>query len=372
MPKLLIVVSEDWYFVSHRIGLGAAAREAGFEVVVATRCREAAKEIVNAGLRTTNYEMSRRGTKPVGLLNEVGRLVSIYKKEKPDIVHHVALRPVVVGAIAAAVSRQGAVVAAIPGLGSLFSGDRSRSFVSRVLKFSLPIILRNSQVIVQTADDYGTITNCGMRAEQMHLIRGAGVNTSLFQPTPEPRGTPLVILPSRMLWDKGVQEFVRAARLLKSRGCAARFALVGEPDVGNPSAIPAHVLQEWEGEGAVECWGQRKDMANVLRQATLVCLPSKYREGVPKALIEALAAGRACIASDNSGCREVVRHGDNGLLIPVGDSYALADAIQSLLHDSEARARMGARGRERALTEFDEKIVIEQTLALYARMLAGK
>lgn len=372
MPKLIIVVSEDWYFVSHRIGLGVAAREAGFDVVVATRCRESAKEIVSAGLKTTNYEMSRRGMQPLGLLNEVGKLASIYRKEKPDIVHHVALRPVVVGAIAAAVSRQGTVVAAITGLGSLFSGDRSRSFVSRVLKCLLSTILRNSQVIVQTTDDYGTITSCGVPAKQMHLIRGAGVNTSRFQPVPEPRGTPIVMLPSRMLWDKGVQEFVGAARLLKARGCAARFVLVGEPDAGNPSAISVHVLQEWEGEGVVEYWGHRRNMADVLKQATLVCLPSKYREGVPKALIEALATGRACIASDNSGCREVVRHDDNGLLVPVGDSYSLADAIQSLLDDPEARARMGARGRERALVEFDEKIIIEQTLALYARILARK
>jgi glycosyltransferase involved in cell wall biosynthesis len=167
-------------------------------------------------------------------------------------------------------------------------------------------------------------------------------------------------------------EFVEASKILKSRGCGARFVIVGRPDVGNPSSVPLYKLREWDAERIVEYWGYREDMASAIAEASIVCLPSRYREGLPKVILEALATGRPCIATDNSGCREAIRSGYNGLLVPVGNVVALADAIQYLVDNPEERQRMGASGRERAVKEFDERIVIKQTLELYRRLVAAK
>ena len=191
---------------------------------------------------------------------------------------------------------------------------------------------------------------------------------SRFAATPEPDGLPLVILPARMLRDKGVEEFVAAARSLKQQGIGARFALVGDPDPENPAAIGEATLRRWHCEGVVEYWGWREDMTAVLRECHLVCLPS-YREGLPKALIEAAASARAIVTCDVPGCRDVVTEGDNGLLVPPRDSAALANALRRLIVDPQLRARMGARGRQRAVAEFSVEHVITDTLSVYRQLL---
>ncbi|MGH7340232.1 MAG: glycosyltransferase family 4 protein, partial [Candidatus Rokuibacteriota bacterium] len=230
----------------------------------------------------------------------------------------------------------------------------------------------NSRLIVQNPDDLGfLVSERVVSAERAVLIRGSGVDTSRYVPVPEPAGVPLVVLPARMLRDKGVFEFVAAAERLKKEGVAARFALVGDPDPDSPASISAGTLKRWSERGAVEWWGWRDDMVPVFQQCHVVCLPS-YREGLPKALIDAAACGRAIVTCDVPGCREVVREGENGLLVPPRDSGALAAALRRLLEDATLRRAMGERGRARAVAEFSVERVIEQTLALYRDLLAER
>jgi glycosyltransferase involved in cell wall biosynthesis len=222
------------------------------------------------------------------------------------------------------------------------------------------------RVVVQNPDDARLLVAEGIvPPAAVTLIRGSGVDTGAFAPAPEPDGTPLVVLPARMLRQKGVEDFVAAARLLRSRGVRMRAALVGEPDSENPSSVPLTQLRAWHAEGAVEWWGWRGDMAEVLRQSHVVCLPSTYGEGIPKCLLEAAACARPIVATDIPGCREAVHHGENGLLVPPHDPLALAAALARLIDSPEQRRAMGERGRRRALEEFSDARVAEETLAVY-------
>lgn len=369
MPKLLFLVTEDWYFVSHRLALACAARVAGFDVVVATRCTEHAYLIERAGIRVVPFELSRRSTHPLTLVKEVLRVIRLYRHERPDIVHHVALKPVVVGGLAARILGIHRVVSAIAGMGFLFVGEGRAAGIRGMLEWLLPKLIGRGIAIVQNPDDRKALHDMGVAPGQIRIIPGAGVDINHFSVCPEPQGESVVMLPSRLLWDKGVAEFVAASRLLKSRGSNARFVLVGEPDPGNPASVTDAGLSSWVKEGVVERWGRREDMPATLCAAHVVCLPS-YREGLPKVLLEAMASGRPCITTDAPGCRDAVRHGDNGLLVPVKDANALAEAISRLLADPSERARMGARGRERAVAEFSQERVNEATLAIYRELLS--
>jgi glycosyltransferase involved in cell wall biosynthesis len=371
MHKLAFVVTEDWYFLSHRFGLGSAARKEGYDVTVITRCRDKASILSRAGMKTVNFEMQRRGMNVMGVFLEFIKLRSIISRYRPDIMHLVALRPVVVGGIVSLISCRTKFVFALTGLGFLFTDGRGNSRASKLLKIILPIILSRGLVIVQNTEDREVLQECGVDVCRIRLIRGSGVDVRKFKPTDEPTNVPIVMLPARLLWDKGVGEFVEAARILQERGLAARFVLVGMPDKDNPTSISEETHRAWLEEGIVELWGFQERIEEVLPQATVVCLPS-YREGLPKSLLEAMACGLPCIATDTSGCREAVSHEDNGLLVPVKDVSSLADAIQQLLNNKEQRLKMGRRGRERAIEEFAEEVVNAQTLFLYKELLTSK
>ncbi|MEO1766427.1 glycosyltransferase family 4 protein [Thiobacter aerophilum] len=363
---LVFLVSEDWYFVSHRLALAKAAKTAGFEVTVLTRCSEACREIEAARLRVIPFSMARRGLSPLTLMREVWRVARLYRRLRPDIVHHVALRPVVVGGLAARLAGVRGVVSAIAGMGFVFTGKRA-GWLQWTLRALLRVGLARGAVIVQNPDDAALVERLGVATQRVTLIPGAGVDTARFTPAPEPDGQTVVMLASRLLWDKGVGEFVEAAQALRGR---ARFVLVGAPDPDNPASVSQAQVQTWVESGVVEWWGRRSDMATTLAQAHIVCLPSSYREGLPKVLLEAMSVGRACITTDAPGCRDCVRDGDNGLLVPVKDAGALTAAIARLLDDPELRRRMGSRGRERAVAEFSQERVIEATLAVYREVLA--
>ena len=374
-PRLLYLVTEDWYFCSHRLPLAAAARAAGFDVSVATRLRAHKKEIRAAGFEPIRIGLSRRSVNPFRELRSVAELVRIYRAVKPDIVHHVALKPVVYGSLAARLAGVPSVVNALAGLGYAFSSqDRWARLARPVVETAFRALLDRpaSRLIVQNPDDLELLVRERVvGAERTVLIRGSGVDTARFAPALEADGVPLVVLPARMLRDKGIFEFVAAAEQLRAAGVAARFALVGDPDPDNPASIPAATLQRWSDGGAVEWWGWRDDMVEVFHQSHIVCLPS-YREGLPKALIDAAACGRAIVTCDVPGCREVVREGENGLLVPPRDSAALAAALGRLLGDAKLRQAMGIRGRARAVAEFSIERVIEQTLGLYRELLAER
>jgi glycosyltransferase involved in cell wall biosynthesis len=373
--RLLFLVASDWYFCCHRLPLALRMKEAGYEVHVATPPGRFRATIEGAGLRYSEIKMDRQGLNPLADLRTIERLVHLYRSIRPDVVHHVALKPIVYGSTAARITRVPAIVNAMPGMGYVFL---SRQLLSRAIRpgvmaaFKLLVNAPNSRVILQNPDDVERWVSWGvMRRDRIALIRGAGVDTSYFVPTEEPSGTPLVVLPARLLYDKGVAEFVEAAKKLRARGVAVRMALVGEGDPGNPASVPAKQLRAWADEGIIELFGWRDDMRDVVAEANVVCLPS-YGEGLPKALLEAAASARAIVATDVPGCREVVKHGDNGLLVPVRNADALADALESLVRDSALRKRMGARGRARAVDELSADIVAKATMDLYEELLSAR
>jgi glycosyltransferase involved in cell wall biosynthesis len=366
MPgRVLYFVTEDWYFVSHRLPLAAAARDRGYEVTVATRVREDGAAIRAAGLRLIPFEISRGGINPLRELHTLLRLMRLYRRERPDIAHHVAMKPVLYGSIAARLSRTGRVVNALAGMGWLFTSTGGLASVLKPLvRPVLGRVLRWGTVIVQNPDDERLVADLGVPRSGIRRIPGSGVDLQRFCPAPEPAGIPVVVLPARLLWDKGVGEFVAAADILRKRGIDARFVLAGTPDPDNPASVPQQQVDAWVAEGAVENVGWIDDMPALLAASAIVCLPS-YREGLPKALIEAAAAGRPIVTTDVPGCREVVRDGENGLLVPVRDAERIADTLQTLLLDPALRRRMGARGRDIAAAEFGLDAVVDQTLALY-------
>ncbi|HZR02066.1 MAG TPA: glycosyltransferase family 4 protein [Burkholderiales bacterium] len=374
MKRLLYVVTEDWYFCSHRLPLAIAARQAGYEVGVATRVSSHGDRIVAAGIRLYPLNIVRRSHNVLQEARTILDLCRLYRAVRPDIVHHVAIKPVLYGSLAARLVGVPKVVNAIAGLGYVFSSQDARARLLRpAVEIAYRILLEGSgrRVILQNEDDVELLTRRGVVCpQQVALIRGSGVDLMHFAPADEPAGIPLVVLPARMLKDKGVFEFVEAARMLKSQGITARFALVGDTDPENPSAVEGEQLKRWQDEGIVEWWGWQDDMNRVFQQSAIVCLPS-WREGLPKALIEAASVGRPLIACDVPGCREVVRHDDNGLLVPVRNPESLACAIAALLKDARARARMGARSRQRAVEEFSIDGVIERTLELYDASVTG-
>jgi glycosyltransferase involved in cell wall biosynthesis len=364
LPKLLFVVTEDWYFISHRLPLAVAAKAAGFDVAVATREGPQASVVRNAGVRLIPLELSRRGGNPV---TEVIALWRLYRKERPDVVHHVALKPVVFGAIAAWLARVPAQVNAISGLGWLFtSSNRMLRLIRPILRRVLCRVLaqRGGITIVQNPEDLEFLKNSGLSATRLRLIRGAGVDVSVFHPVPQPPEPVCVMMVSRMLWSKGVKEFVDAAQHLTQTGVKARFVLVGEPDLANPASVPESTLRNWQGRNGLEWWGRREDVAAILHEAHIACLPSD-REGLPKSLLEAAACGLPIVTTDTPGCREVVADGTNGLLVPVCNSHALAEALGSLISDPRMRQRMGEQSRIRAVTEYSLETVIKETLAIY-------
>lgn len=368
MPKLLFLAAEDWHFASHRLHLAIAARQAGFEVKLATRPGLKTATIEAAGIRVLPFAIDRRGMHPGRELTTLWHLVRLLRRERPDIVHAVALKPVVLAGLACRLLRIRRVVLAVTGMGFLFTGSGRRPAVTALVCRMLAWITRHGRVIVQNPDDAALLTRCGVASCRTRLIPGAGVDTERFTVYPEPNEVPVVLLPARLLRDKGVGEFASAAGQLKAEGVSARFVLVGTPDEGNPTAVPESELRRWVCEGRLEWWGQREDMPEVLARAHLVCLPS-YREGLPKTLLEAMACGRAVVATDVPGCRDAVLAGVTGLLVPPGDAAALAEAVRELVENPERRIRMGEQGRQRVLELFSQERVAVETLAVYRELL---
>ncbi len=373
-PKLLYLVSEDWYFVSHRLSLAFAAKEAGFDVAVATRVTDHGDEIRDAGLNLIPIKLARSGLNPVHEVSTLSELNAVFAREKPDLVHNVALKPVIYGAWAARKAGAKGIVNALMGLGWVFSSDSLkaralRPLVRRALRQALSA--PGTRTIVQNADDAALIANQQLaRRDSIRLIRGSGVNPAEYAAEDAAVDVPLVVLPARLLIAKGVREFIAAAALLKAEGVKARFALVGEPDTDNPAAISHEEILNAVVAGDVEHWGWRTDMPEVFAEASLVCLPTFYGEGVPKALIEAAAAARAIVATDVPGCREIVRPGENGWLVPPRNVEALATAMRQAIAQPGLCAEFGARGRRMVEREFSLEAVIRETLAVYSELVA--
>lgn len=368
---IVYLITEDWYFWSHRLPLARAAIKAGYKVCLVTRVGAYGERIRAEGIQLVPALLRREGRNPRHELKAISEIVRIYKSARPSIVHHVGVKPIIYGSIAARLAKVPIVVNALPGLGYVFarSDRRARLFRLGIAPLFRRLINRpNASVILQNRDNEKVLVDAGIVSpEKVALIRGSGVDLSQFPFQPEPAGRPVVLLASRMLWDKGVGEFVEAARRLKDSGSDARFVLVGETDPANPASIPPAKLEGWVGEGIVEWWGRRNDMPPVFAESAIVCLPS-YCEGLPKVLLEAAASGRAIVATDVPGCREIVHQEINGLLVPPRDAESLASAVQRLLGDKQLRERMARAGRTIVEDNFSIEQVVSETLALYASL----
>ncbi len=376
---LLVLITCDWYVASHRLDLLREAVFQGWRVVVATHVREhrAILEATGAEVRHVRWWRADSGgptQRPLPLLRDLRHLMH---EIRPTVVHCVALRPVVFGAIVARFMRVPVIVTALAGQGFVFVSSSPiavllRPLIVRALRTALsPSRHSAAMTILQNPDDAKLLVARGvLRPEGYVIIRGAGVDLEHFHAGPEPTGVPLVVLPGRMLWEKGIREFVEAVLALRAGGVQARFALVGPTQSGNARFASEAQLAEWERVAGVEWWGARDDMPDVLDSASLVVLPS-YGEGLPKALLEAAACGRAIVATDVPGCREIVQHEVNGLLVPARDSVSLADAMRRLLDNPEERHRMGREGRDLAEREFGVHEVVRRTLDVYAGLLGG-
>lgn len=374
-PRLLFVVTEDWYFVSHRIGLAKAAVQAGFDVAIATRVQSHRQTIRAAGIEVFDVDFNRGGIHPLHDLKTAYRLTAIHRAFCPDLAHHVALKPVLYGSVAVRLTRKTNVVNALGGLGYVFSSKSRRArvllgLVRPLLGFAMRA--RNSRLIVQNEEDLRRVVDEGLaHVQAVRLVPGAGVEIARYDRADVRKTPPLVVLPARLLREKGVVEFVEAARLLKKEGNAARFALVGRPDPLNPASVTPAEIDAWVSEGVIEAWGWREDMPAVLAQTQIVCLPS-YHEGLPKTLLEAAASGCAMVATDIAGNRPVVREGETGLLVPVGDVPSLAAALRRMTIDDELRQRCGDNAHQLAREKFSLDSVITRTSKIYLELLADE
>jgi glycosyltransferase involved in cell wall biosynthesis len=369
---ILFVVNDAGFFLSHRLPLALEAKAQGYDVYVATPSGDGVEQIKAEGLVHRCVSLSRSGANPLAELWTIWNLFKLYRELRPLIVHHVTIKPVLYGTLAARLARVSAVVNAISGLGFVFLAQGWFSAMARsaiLTSYRWLFSRKRLWVIVQNRDDYDFLLDKAcLSRDKIELIRGSGVDIDHFAMHPESNGVPLAILPGRMLWDKGVGEFVEAAQLLHRMGIEARFALVGGIDPNNPESVPAVRLAEWAREGDVEWWGNRHDMAAIYRDAHIVCLPS-YREGLPKVLLEAAATGRAIVATDVPGCREVVIEGENGFLVPARESGQLADALRRLITDPRLRRTMGRNARVMVEAEFSITQVVERHMAIYRRAL---
>jgi glycosyltransferase involved in cell wall biosynthesis len=368
--KILYLVSEDWYFMSHRLPMARAAQKAGYEVHVATRVGEYADAIQREGFLLHPIHWRRGNMNPVRLLAAVLETRRIYKRVQPDLVHHVAVVPTLIGSVAA-LGLPMARLNALAGLGFAFTSDKAKARIMRpVARHLLRWLLNrpNSTVLVQNPDDYAVAAKLGVPEQSIALIAGSGVDVDALIPLPEPAGPFTVGYVGRLLDDKGVRTLVRAHELLAQRGIAINTLLAGEPDPSNPASIPDHVLANWRRLPNVQLLGHVRDIRSVWTQAHVAVLPSR-REGLPKSLLEAAACGRPLIATDVPGCREIARNGVNALLVPWDNPEAIAEAIERLMNNRDLRAQFGAAGRQIVVSEYSSRRIASDTAALYARLL---
>lgn len=370
--KVLFVVNTPEFFLSHRLPIALAACEEGYEVHVATTAGRAAIEIERLGLVHHSVAIARSGQNPLAELTSIISLIRLLRELKPSLVHLITIKPVLYGGIAARVAGAPAVVAAVSGLGTVFVAQSSAAQARRALVsllYRLAFRHRRLAVIFQNPDDRDGLLAIGaLKRKQVRMIRGSGVNLANYSFVQEPEGIPVVVMASRLLRDKGVYEFVEAARLLKARGVEVVMRLIGAPDPGNPTSVEQEDLDNWAAEGVVELPGYRSDIAMQYAAANIVCLPS-YREGLPKGLVEAAACGRAVVTTDVPGCRDAIEPGVTGVLVPVKSAEALADSLQTLIEAPDQRMLMGKAGRQLAERAFSIDQIVSQHLEIYKELL---
>lgn len=373
--RLLFLVTEDWYFWAHRLHLARAARDAGYEVVVATRVDKLRKDIEAEGFRIEPLSWKRGSLNPLGLIADVIAIAGVYRRVRPHVAHHVSLKPVVLGSFAALFLPNVAVLNALTGLGYTFT---ARSFRARLLARTVrtvlrPLLRRQATVtLLENDEDRRFLVDAiGVPAEQTAVNRGSGVDLAHFAEMPLPDGDPVTVAcAARMVAIKGVADVVAASRILRGRNVAHRLVLAGDSDPENPDAIAEETLRRWVREDGVEWLGHVSDVKGLWQRTDIAVLASLGGEGVPLSLVEAAACGRPLVATDVPGSRDIARAGVNALLVPPGDPQALADALERLIRDADLRRAFAAASRGVAESEFSSDKIAAATLALYDRLLA--
>jgi glycosyltransferase involved in cell wall biosynthesis len=372
MAKIILVSNTEWYLYNYRLALGKFLRAQGHEVVWVSPPGPYAEKLAAQGFRWRPWDLGRKTLAPWTELSAIAAITKIYRQETPDLVHHNTIKPSIYGSIAAQRAGVKGIVNSITGRGYVFLGGDLRSQLIKPLAHGLyryAFRSKNCAAIFENdSDRQYFIDQRLIPAERSHLIESSGVDPGVFEAWPEPQAVPVVMLPSRMLWDKGVGVLVEAARLLKDR-VEARVVLVGDPDDGNPAAIPAATLSSWSDEGIIEWWGFQADMPQIYRQSHIVTLPTMYAEGLPVALLEGAATARPLVGTTTPGCQDFILDGETGFLVPPGDASALADALEKLINDPDLRGRMGAAGRQRVLDGYTHESVNQRTLAIYRALL---
>jgi glycosyltransferase involved in cell wall biosynthesis len=368
--KLIYIVNADWAFISHRLPLALYTMSIGYDVtIVAIEERNLGSQIRNYGFKFIPLPTTRSSTNIFKEINVIFFLVKLFKREKPDIVHNVTLKPVAYVSIVARFFRRIKVINAITGFGTIFIDKKANRLNHFLLMRLFNFGFRNSNLrfILQNIDDYGFVSNLGnIERNNLFLIPGSGVNTNEFKYSNEPNSDRIkFLLPARMLWDKGVGEFEIAARslFLKYKE-KAEFILAGDIDIENKTAVPIKLLKKWTNLGHVKWIGHQTNIAELISESHVVVLPS-YQEGLPKSLIEACSVGRAIITTDVPGCRDVVENNLNGLLVKLKDSKSLEEAMEFLINHPEIRKKMGVEGRRKAESTFDISLIVKQTVEVY-------
>ncbi|MGM7317970.1 glycosyltransferase family 4 protein [Idiomarina sp. ST10R2A5] len=372
--KILFIINTPEFFLSHRASLAEAAQQNGYSVHVATGKGVAAEEITRLGFTYHEVPFSRSGQNPLVELKTIFKLLILFRSVKPDLIHLVTIKPMLYGGLVNRLSIRVPLVGAVSGLGSVFTsssllGRLRRHIITRVYSFALGC--RSVKVIFQNPDDKSTLLNSDVISEESTvLIRGSGVDLKEYAALPEPVENKIqVVMVARLLLEKGVCEFYKAAELLEFRNVPVDMKLIGTPDPGNPKSLSESEFESWKEKSFIKVLGFRKDIASQYANANIVCLPSYYGEGLPKSLIEAAACGRAIITTDSPGCNYAIENGVTGLLVPPKDHIALADAIEELVANEGKRKRMGEAGRTFAEKHFDINVVVKQHLAIYDELL---
>ncbi len=369
-PRLLFLVTEDRYFVSHRLPMARAAKKAGFEVHVATAVTRHRADIEAEGFVLHPLNWSRQTKNPFRLLKEVIEIAKLYRAIAPKLVHHVALKPVIFGQLAA-IGMALSSVNMVAGLGSGFIGQGLKTRLMRLaLSTTLRFVLNRSRAItvVQNEDDRNALISLGIWPESIRLVPGSGVDPDALTPLPEPDGPITIGIAARMLEDKGIRPLVEAQSILRRRGHDIGLLLAGDPDPANRSSIPESEMKEFASRPGVKWLGHVGDIKDLWSRCHIAALPSR-REGMPKSLLEAAAFGRPIIATDVPGCRDVGVQNENALLVPVDDANALADAIERLASDKALRVSFGRKSRERAETLFSSAAIGEKIVSIYESLV---
>ena len=375
MKSILFIVNVDWFFISHRLPIAIKALEFGYEVTVACSFTKHKEELASMGFNVIDIPFSRSGGGVVNELTSIKRIRDVIKDVNPGLIHSVTIKPVLYTGLALKTLKINIpFVAAISGLGYVFTASNLRAKVTRLIAstfYKVALSQKYKTVIFQNTSDENILTEvASLSPSDRVLIKGSGADLSVYNFLPEKNTENItVVMACRLLKEKGVYEYVDAAKRIKESYPNTEFLLVGTPDLENPNTVKQHEIDEWEEQGLINYLGHRSDIPNIFANSNVVCLPSFYGEGVPKVLIEAAACGRAIVTTTNPGCRDAVIEGVTGLTVPTRDSKALAAAIQRLICEPKLRLTMGSKARAFAETEFDVCSVVNKHLKIYANLI---